>query len=441
LLARRFIVLVTLWLSGAPAFAAPSQVHLGWRGATDTTMAVTWRSTEPSGSVEFGADAGYGLVQPAVSIAYQGSYLHEAQLTGLSAGTTYHYRCGSASSWTADRTFTTGPQVDAIASFRFAAYGDSRTDDAARRRVRAAVADRSPAFSIDSGDLVEDGQIQSQWDAWFAAMEPLLATTPLMPTLGNHEASSPLYFRQFAMPRHEPSTPGYEDQAYYAFDYGNTHFIALSSEHAGGAGSAQYAWLEADLQAAAIDPAIRWTVVYFHRPPYSSGVHGSDLAVRAAWGALFETYGVDLVISGHDHHYERTTPQGSVVYVVSGGAGAPLRAVGSSAFTALARSTFHFVEIDVTAYELAIEARDADGNVFDAVTLTNAAPLATPVPDPDPDPLPDPVPVPVPDPGGGGATASAPQSSGGCGVGGGNVALSSLTLVVVALAGARRRRP
>ncbi|WP_242346902.1 purple acid phosphatase family protein [Anaeromyxobacter terrae] len=438
--ARVFLLLTTL-AAAAPALAAPSQVHLGWQGPTDTTMTVTWRSTEATGSVEYGSDASYGQVKAAVSAAYQGSYLHEAQVTGLSPGTSYHYRCGSAASWSADRTFTTGPTPAAGASFRFAAFGDSRTDDAARAQVRAAVQRSQPAFAIDSGDLVDSGGTQSYWDGWFATMEPLVSATPFVSAAGNHDMGGGLFFAQLALPRHVPTAAGYDDEAYFSFDYGNTHFVVLFTEPAGTSGDAQDQWLEADLARAASDPDVRWTVVSFHRPPYSSGEHGSDTGLRQRWGPVFEKYGVDLVLNGHDHDYERSQPmvggqraEGGVTYVVTGGAGAPLYTAGTSAFTAFSRATHHFVEVDVTANTLTLEARDVDGNVFDTLTLTHPSPLAeTPA-------------TPGPTPGGSGQTetpvppgAGAASAGGGCGLGGGAATLSSL-LAIAGIALLRRRR-
>lgn len=444
MLVRNAAALAVL-LSFAPACAraAPSQVHLSWQGPTDTTMTVVWRSTEPTGVVEYGADASYGSTQAARSIAFDGTYLHEAQLTGLSPGQTYHYRCGDGSKVSADRTFTTGPAKSAFATFRFAAYGDSRSDDGARARVRAAVQARSPAFSIDSGDLVDDGWNQSQWNAWFATMEPLLSTSPMAGvSLGNHEGNSTSFFQQFAFPKHQPSASGYNDEAYYSLEYGNTHVVVLNTEQSYGPGSAQHTWLEKDLAAAAADPAIRWKIAVFHRPPYSSGSHGSDTSVRAAFAPLFEKYGVTLAFSGHDHDYERTHPMvggsvaqtGGVTYVVTGGAGAPLYGVGKSAFTAFSRATYHFMDVSVTPTELVVEARDADGNVFDAVRFQNTTALPA---DGDGRAV---------DEGAGAGAGSGggddlpgmTQVAGGCGYGGGATWLAGLG-AVAALATARRR--
>ncbi len=440
---------LTLLVSGlalaTPALAAPSQVHLGWQGPTDTTMTVTWRSSEPTGQVAFGETSGYGRVVAATSAAYGGSWLHEAQLAGLSPGTTYHYRAGAGTSLTPDRTFTTAPARSASASFRFAAYGDSRTDDAARARVRAAVQARQPAFSVDSGDLVEDGGNQALWDEWFGTMEPLVATSPFVSVVGNHEVNSPRFYQQFALPHRDGSA---DAETYASWDYGNVHFLSLNTEIAYGAGSAQYQWMEADLARAAADPRVRWIVAVFHRPPYSSGSHGSEVGVREAWSPLFEKYGVSLVFNGHDHHYERSLAFANgvaqrdgtgVVYVVTGGAGAPLYGVSGSAFTAFARSVHHFVQLDVTPTSLSLQAIDVSGNVIDRLTLANDAPL--PQDDPATAPAVDPQGDPPVTPGDPAldVTAVDPPLGGGCASGGPAALGSALALLLAASRGRRRR--
>ncbi|HET8541193.1 MAG TPA: metallophosphoesterase family protein [Anaeromyxobacter sp.] len=438
MLARPLLAAAALALATA-SYAAPSQVHLGWEGPTDTTMTVTWRSPDPTGQVIYGTSDAYGEVAAAASIAYGGSWLHEARLTGLSPGTTYHYRAGAGTDLGPDRTFTTAPARSARAAFRFAAYGDSRTDDAARARVRAGVQARRPAFSVDSGDLVENGNDQAMWDEWFATMEPLLATTPFVSVVGNHEVNSARFYQQFALPNRDGSP---DTETYASWDYGNVHFLSLNTEIAYWAGSEQTQWLEADLAAASADPRVRWIVAVFHRPPYSSGSHGSNMSVREAWSALFEKYGVDVVFNGHDHHYERSlafangVPQrdgAGVVYVVTGGAGAPLYGVSRSDFTAFSRSVHHFVEVDVTPTTLSLEAIDDTGAVIDALTLRNDAPLP-------------------PDDGaggsgggsgsggGGGAGVAPPVVNAGCGSAGGAASLASVLALVAAAAGRPRRR-
>ncbi len=356
--------------------AAPSQIHLSWQGPTDTTMTVTWRSSDATGSVDYGTSSGYGQSAAATSTSYGGSYLHIAQLTGLTPGTSYHYRCGTGTSWAADATFATAPAPGT--AFRFVAWGDSRTDNTTRGLVRAAVEARQPAFTVDTGDLVDSGGTQSLWDQYFATLQSLAATAPLMPTVGNHEANASQYFTQFALPKH-PTASGYNDEAYYSFNYANVHFVALTTEST--VGGAQLSWLKDDLAAAKANSAIRFIVVYAHQPPFSSGSHGSNSSVRSTWGPVFEQYGVDITFWGHDHDYERTKPllggapvtSGGVTYVVTGGAGAPLYNVASNPWTAFSKSDYHFVEVNVSANELRMEAKDLGGATFDSFTITKSA--------------------------------------------------------------------
>jgi len=352
----------------------PGQVHLSWQGAPSTTLTATWRSADGAAAVQYGETVAYGQEQTASSTSYGGSTLHRAELTGLAPGTRYHYRCKGAHGMTKDATFATAPNP--LASFRFAVFGDSRSDDATRRAVRGAIQARSPSFALFTGDFVQDGTSQKQWDEWFDTMQPLLAEVPLMSAIGNHEANSDLYFRQLALPAHAPSASGYDDHSYYSFDYGDIHFVALSTEPAGPPDGPQARWLEADLARAASDPATRFIIAFGHQPPFSSSEHGSNLAVREAFVPLFERYRVRLSFWGHDHDYERTRPllkgkaeDGGLVYVVTGGAGAELYRAGKSDFTAFSEAVHHFVEVNVTEAELRIEARDIAGRVFDTFTV------------------------------------------------------------------------
>ena len=111
-------------------------------------------------------------------------------------------------------------------------------------------------------------------------------------------------------------------ERWYSFDWGDVHFVALDSERTG---PVQAAWLDADLTA----NQLPWTIVYWHKPPFSSGEHGSDGATRAQFVPILEKHKVPLVLNGHDHDYERTTPQNGVTYVVTGGGGVGVRPVGS----------------------------------------------------------------------------------------------------------------
>ena len=111
-----------------------------------------------------------------------------------------------------------------------------------------------------------------------------------------------------------------------------------------------------------------WKVVALHHPPYSAGYQGSSDEARAAFSPLFERYGVQLVLSGHEHDYQRSVPIDGVTYVVSG-AGASTRRTGEAGFTAVSWSWNHFLDLSVFEDRLVVQAVNQDLRQFDEVTI------------------------------------------------------------------------
>jgi hypothetical protein len=326
-----------------------------------TSITISWRQDgiEP-GVVEYGETTSYGW-------SAQGSSgeIQHVKLAGLKPTTLYHFRCGSGGNWSDDRTFTTAPS-DTATPFSFAAVGDSRTHMNVWNDVSSAVAQANPSFCIHSGDLVESGEIQAQWNRWFDAGEPLLSSMVMMPCIGNHESNAHEYFEQFALPGNEQ---------WYSFDYGNAHFVALTTEN--WLEGPQLEWLERDLASS----TATWKFVFFHRPMYSVGSHGSSHDVQRCWGEVFDRYHVDMAFSGHDHLYVRTHPVSGgetmnssdegPIYVVTAGAGAPLHGVEDSdqEWLAYARSVHHYSLITIDGNRLTLEARTLDHVAFDTLEL------------------------------------------------------------------------
>jgi len=133
----------------------------------------------------------------------------------------------------------------------------------------------------------------------------------------------------------------------------------------------QTEWLRRVL--AARTPPGTWTVAAMHHPAYSAGYHGSDMRVRDRWSPLFAEAAVPLVLAGHDHDYQRSTPQDGVTYVVSG-AGAKLRPTGRQDFTAVSASALHYLDLLVYRQRLVGRAIDHDGRLLDSFTIRRAAP-------------------------------------------------------------------
>jgi 3',5'-cyclic AMP phosphodiesterase CpdA len=111
-----------------------------------------------------------------------------------------------------------------------------------------------------------------------------------------------------------------------------------------------------------------WTIVAIHESPYSAGYQGSDLEIRARYAPVFARYGVQLVLSGHDHDYQRSRTIDGVTYIVTG-AGGLARGTGEEWFTEVSWSVLHFLDVNVFADHLLVRAIDQDGRAFDVVEV------------------------------------------------------------------------
>ena len=192
----------------------------------------------------------------------------------------------------------------------------------------------------------------------FAVYADLFKSIPFYPAAGNHD-----YHTLDAAPfRDVFNLPGTTEEKWYSYDWGMVHFAAIDTE---ADYATQAAWLDADL-AASNAP---WKIVYMHRPPYSSGAHGSDKALRRHLAPVLKRHGVQLVLAGHDHDYERMIPQDGTAYVVTGGGGIGTYSVGSSSFTAFSEDVIHFVYGEIGADEMVLHAIDASGREFDSVVI------------------------------------------------------------------------
>ena len=111
-----------------------------------------------------------------------------------------------------------------------------------------------------------------------------------------------------------------------------------------------------------------WRVVALHHPPYSSGRHGSTTPLRHHLEPVLRRHRVDLVLAGHDHHYERTVPIHDITYVISG-AGCKTTKVRPTSITAVAASTLEFLKIDVDGDRLTARAVRPGGAILDRFEL------------------------------------------------------------------------
>ncbi len=289
---------------------------------TPVSGTVRWRTDINSDSVVFyGTDPNAltnSVVLPALITE------HIVPLTGLQPKTQYYYTVGSSDQPLAFGTnfwFKTNPTIGTREKTRFWVLGDSGTANNNQRAVRDSfynyAATNGPAdFWLMLGDNAYNSGLDSEYQSAVFNMYPeALRNMFLWPTLGNHETAQAFtiadfpYLHIFTLPQNgEAGGVPSGSPRYYSFDYANIHFISLDSMSSGRTtNTAMVRWLVNDLEATAQE----WTVVYFHHPPYTKGSHNSDaetelIEIRQNILPILESYGVDLVLSGHSHCYERS---------------------------------------------------------------------------------------------------------------------------------------
>ncbi len=291
--------------------------------STPSSIVVRWRT-----GVATDSRVSYGPAQGKLTSQVDQATLrteHEVQLTGLTPDTTYYYAIGSTTATSAggdaDHFFITPPKPGVEKPVRVWVIGDSGTANRNARAVRdgysAAKGDTYTSVWLMLGDnAYRDGTDHEYQKAVFEMYPSLLRQTVLWPTLGNHDGHSAdsdtqsgPYYDIFTLPRRgEAGGVPSGTEAYYSFDYANVHFICLDSHDSDRSpGGPMLTWLQKDLAAT----TQKWIIAYWHHPPYSKGSHDSDresglMRVRKNVLPILESYGVDLVLSGHSHSYERS---------------------------------------------------------------------------------------------------------------------------------------
>jgi hypothetical protein len=191
-------------------------------------------------------------------------------------------------------------------AYSFAVAGDYGCDSTTKNTINS-MKNKKTDLVLALGDLSE----VKDPDCFFDMFEPVYEKGKLKIVLGYHDTDndgddSPSRFSQY-LSRFDLARP------YYSFDYKNIHFLAMSTGSDAqvpyGKGSEQYNFIKSDLAKASINDKINWIIVCGYRPLYtSSTVHLADPTLKDLYPQLFEKYGVDLVITAHNHNYQRTYP-------------------------------------------------------------------------------------------------------------------------------------
>ncbi len=293
------------------------------QSGTQTSAIVKW-STDDSVNSHVSYGTSPGNLDQSVTISGNRS-LHEVKITGLAPGSKYYYSVGSSTQALVggdnNHYFKTTLPKDSQQPIRIWAIGDSGTANSSARAVRDAYLNFNGAGETDlmimlGDNAYNDGTDSEYQAAVFNTYPSLLRNTMLWSTLGNHDghsadsaSQSGPYYNIFTFPRNaESGGLASGTEAYFSFDYGDIHFINLDSYETNRSSSgAMMNWLEADLSTT----DKKWVIAFFHHPPYSKGSHNSDsesnlIDMRQNALPILESYGVDLVLSGHSHSYERS---------------------------------------------------------------------------------------------------------------------------------------
>jgi 3',5'-cyclic AMP phosphodiesterase CpdA len=336
--------------------ASPDAIHLVWRVRREIQPAVrygaSWNSLDQSVPAEAitlrRTLAAGGSTNGALPLhsAPAGTIQYEVKITGLKPDTRYYYSVfdGARSLTPEDEEhyFTTLPVPGTPRPLRMWVVGDSGMANTFQKNSHAAMRDfvkkenRPLDLYLHVGDMAYGSGLDSEFQlTFFQIYQDTLRNTVCWPALGNHEGKTSNgpkgigpYFDAYIVPTDgESGGVASGTEQYYSFDIGRVHFICLNSyDTSRKADGVMAQWLKADLEKTKQD----WLIVFFHHPPYTKGSHDSDdirgdkelVEMRENIMPILEGGGVDLVLAGHSHIYERS-------YLIDGAYNTPTTAAGS----------------------------------------------------------------------------------------------------------------
>jgi Icc-related predicted phosphoesterase len=295
-----------------------------------TGITIKWKTNIPTSSA-----VRYGTSESTLSQVSANQAMvvdHEVTLKGLQPDTRYFYSIGTAaypSKGNYRLTFSTAPLATTSRKIRIGVIGDAGTGDVNQKRSRNRYLETypkgtEPDLAIMLGDNAYPLGTDKDYQGGFFSIynDNLFNNHPVFSVPGNHEyagvagVSDIAYYNIFSLPQSgECGGVASGTESYYSFDYGNIHFVMLNSYGYDGGKQLidtlgkQAEWLKKDLAANA--GKSKWTVACFHHPPYSNANHYSDgeadlTAMRERITPILERFGVDLVLAGHSHGYERS---------------------------------------------------------------------------------------------------------------------------------------
>jgi len=352
-------LLKTADVAGAPS---PAGLYVQFGADAASQAAVSWlspvRVSRPR--LRLGKpDFGFGRTVPAEERVYtealsgQTVYTYHAHLEDLEPDSFHVYEVFNDGAAPVGGSFRTGPRGRSK-GFRFTSFGDQAVPAKIGQGlgpwtvnagyIVPAVEALDPLFHLFNGDLcyanVSDDPVAT-WTSFFANNTRSAANRPWMPSAGNHEnevGNGPQGYLAYQTRFELPDNGSDEFRGnWYAFTVGSIQIISLNNDDVclqdggfsafrrdhipsyvsngdnpyinGYSSGQQQQWLERELRRARESSDIDWIIVCMHQVSMSSAhFNGADLGIRETWLPLFDQYGVDLVVAGHEHHFERTFP-------------------------------------------------------------------------------------------------------------------------------------
>ena len=310
------------------------------QSATPNSILIRWRTDASSRS-----RVRFGTAKDVLSTFTDDSALvteHQVQLKDLQPYTRYYYAIGAFRDTLQsgpDNYFYTLPIARSEGTYRIGIFGDCGNNSINQRNVRDQFLKYIDTNYLNAWVLLGDNSYSDGTDAEFQTnffniyKDNLLKKYPLFPAPGNHDyhdiefsaavaqkTHSVAYYQDFSVPENgEAGGIPSHTKAFYSYDIGNAHFLSLDSYgkednefRLYDTTGPQVQWIKKDLDALAASGAGRtWVIAYWHHPPYTMGSHSSDketelVKIRENFIRILERYGVDIVLCGHSHDYERS---------------------------------------------------------------------------------------------------------------------------------------
>lgn len=296
--------------------------------------------------------------QDAKDLAAEDIFVVKAGVAGLAPTHLYCYQVFSgdiALTELAPLSTAAAPHPDD--AIRFVALGDTGTGGPAQLAIMKWISAQPFELMLFLGDIAySSGTAAQLQNKFFTVYRNFLRFVPVYPTLGNHERRTREgrpYFEAFVLP---------EPERYYSFDWGNVHFVAIDTTQRD---SKQLTWLDEDLA----KNKLPWVIVFGHHPMYTNSMRGPQLWIRRAFSKILTDHKVDLVLTGHEHQYERFKVAG-VNYIVSGGGGGQLTMFNGRSRALKQFTVHHFLAFEVSARSLAMRVIDIEGRVIETLELS-----------------------------------------------------------------------